>query len=146
MDDFYLEIENPTRSDFEEHLGNPKARFGTCLFGDVTIWFRDATNAEELHHLTFYLGLPGLGVVVNHSGINNVFVRTSKLRPDLFVIVPDIAPDEFWRFPHSYFCPLDDLVEIASEFTSAPPGRFSRDEAWRPFKDAWINLDEDALA
>lgn len=145
MEDFYLEFPNPSPEILREHIRNPHARFGTYLFGDATIWFREAVGQEELHHLSFYLGLPNLGVVVYHCGLHDIFVRTSTLRPDLFLVVPDAAPDEFWKLPHSYFCPLDELADVAIEFTRSPPGQFTLDNSWQPFTESWIDLVDDDI-
>lgn len=132
-------VDSPSKTEIEEAILAPKAPGGLCLYGDLEIYSHNRS-------LRFYLGAPGRAVIVYKEDVlaaDNEWIRNDPDgRNDVFLICPDMAPDEFYKWPHSVFVSCGDAIETACSFLEAGGSGIVLDDRWDRFTYTWIDFED----
>jgi len=141
-DEFFAYVKRPTLEQVELSIRGPNFHHGQGMLGDVAM-FR---YGEQPASLRFYLGLPGRALIVFQpflEGEIKEYVRVCGERSDVFVVVPDLATDEYYNIPHKMFVPLEDAIDSAKLFLASQGDSFAPVNQTEEFTNNWIAWYDD---
>ena len=141
FDEFFTYVKNPCESQIEQAIRSPVFHHGQGRLGDVAL-FR---YGQEPSSLRIYLGLPERALVVFQpycDGTVEEYVRVCDERNDVFVVVPDMAADEYYNIPHKMLVPLEDAIDSAKRFLTNEGTSFAPESKTEVFAQHWIQWYE----
>ena len=139
--EFFAYCRNPSADLVEQTLSNPVLHYGQGQLGDVSL----NCDGSRPSSVSFYLGLPDRALVVfrpHSDGEIKDFVRVCEQRDDAFVVVPDMAADEYYNVPHKMLIPLAEAIDSAKRFLASDGTSFAPDNQIEPFSLRWIRWYE----